>query len=98
MKNSKNISKTLTDYISNATKHLPRTIQAVCLAFCITLTSCATGSKIYYFNDDEKIYAGEKGETIITEYPYVIMSKGKFRETTNVSLTDNGQYKCEKVK
>ena len=74
-----------------------KTIAILLLLLCIGLTSCA-GKKIVYFNDDDRVFAGNKGQTIIAEYDFVIMSKGKFRETTTVSLSDNGQYKCEKVK
>ena len=58
------------------------------------LSSC-TGTKTIYFNDSDKIYAGQSNSTIVTPFDYVLMSKGKFREITTIKL-DNGEYKCSK--
>ena len=60
-------------------------IATMLMVFCLlSLTSCASVKKeIVYFNDSEAIYVGESG-TISMPFPYVCMSKGKFREVTDV--------------
>ena len=50
----------------------------------LSLTSCSSARKeIVYFNDSDKIYVGDGG-AVEMPFPYVCMSKGKFREVTNV--------------
>lgn len=74
---------------------MKKTILILLLLFSTVSLSCA-GKKIHYFNDSDKVYAGEKGDNVIAQYPYVIMSKGKFREVTTVTL-ESGNYICNKI-
>lgn len=66
----------------------------ICLLSLLALFSCAP-AKIVYFNDSDKVYAGNMGDSVIAQYPYVIMSKGTFRDMTNISL-EPGVYICTK--
>ena len=80
--------------MKDGTKLLRIITLTILLLSPLGLSSCAP-AKIVYFNSDERVVAGNKGETIATEFDYVIMSKGKFREITTVTLTD-GKYICTK--
>lgn len=71
------------------------TTTTICLLSLLALSSCAP-AKIIYFNDSDKVSAGEQGDSLVANYHYVIMSKGKFREITNITLTP-GNYICTKI-
>ncbi len=83
-------------YMNAEIKHFRTITLTICLISLLGFSSCEHGKKVYYFNDSDKIYSGEANQTVVTPYPYVIMSKGKFRDITTVSLTENGKYICTK--
>lgn len=73
---------------------MKRMILTLLLLSLIGLSSCA-GVKTVYLNDSDKVYAGQANQTITTPFDYVLMSKGKFREVTTISL-EPGAYNCTK--
>lgn len=64
------------------------------LLFSTASLSCGT-VKTIYLNDSQKVYAGSANQTIASPFDYVLMSKGRFRDLTNITLED-GVYTCTK--
>ena len=95
-KHKKSDLDTQNNYITERRCNVKKITLVLCLLSLLGFSSCAHVKKVYYFNDSDKIYSGEANQTVVTPYPYVIMSKGKFREITTVSLTENGKYICTK--
>jgi hypothetical protein len=62
-----------------------RLITAICLLSLMLTSSSCVRVKPFYFNDSDRVYSGNAGETVKPDFDWVLMSKGNYRKLTTIN-------------